>query len=154
MATGYVETSALMRALLEGDASLDARLARMKRIVTSTLTFLEAHRTLWWAEHEGRVDRRLLRKARQKLRSLEASWAARPIDDAVLQRGRVLFPVEPIRALDAVHVATAVLWHERVEEVVVFSYDQRVRDNAEALGMEVQPLAQAGAGPKTRSSNR
>ena len=140
MATGYVETSALMRALIEGDAKLEARLAKMKRVVTSTLTFLEAHRTLWWAEREGRADRRLLRTARHKLRELESSWASRPIDDAVLQRGRAAFPVEPIRALDALHVATAVLWHDTVEEVVVFSYDQRVRDNAEALGMEVQPM--------------
>ncbi len=139
MATGYVETSALIRALFEGDAALEASLGKMKRVITSSLTFLEAHRTLWWAEHEGRLDRRLLRSARQKLREVEGSWAIRPIDDGVLLRGRGVFPVEPIRALDALHVATALLWHEKVEEVVVFSCDQRVRDNAEALGMEVRP---------------
>ncbi|MBI3184990.1 MAG: hypothetical protein HYZ28_22850 [Myxococcales bacterium] len=130
----------MIRALLEGDQRLEKRLGRSKRVVTSTLTFLEAHRTLRWAEIEGRADRALLRSARGKLRSLEQAWHQRAVDSTVLARGRDTFPVEPIRALDAIHVATALLWREQVEEVVVFSCDRRVRENADALGLGVQPL--------------
>jgi hypothetical protein len=47
--------------------------------------------------------------------------------------------VEPVRTLDAIHLATAAAFRAELDAVVVCSLDQRVRLNARALGLEVSP---------------
>ena len=49
------------------------------------------------------------------------------------------FPGEPIRALDAIHLATALVIRDIYPDLRVLSLDQRVRQNAVALGFEVVP---------------
>ena len=49
------------------------------------------------------------------------------------------FPGEPIRALDAIHLATALVIRDIYPDLRVLSLDQRVRQNAAALGFEVVP---------------
>jgi hypothetical protein len=44
-----------------------------------------------------------------------------------------------VRALDAIHLASALLAREVWEELVVLSFDERVRSNAVALGFTVLP---------------
>ena len=48
------------------------------------------------------------------------------------------FPVEPVRTLDAVHLATAELLGEPPALIVVVTRDIRVRENAQALGYAVE----------------
>ena len=48
------------------------------------------------------------------------------------------FPIEPIRTLDAVHLATAELLDEAPQVVTIVTRDVRVRDNARALGYIVE----------------
>jgi predicted DNA-binding protein (UPF0278 family) len=49
------------------------------------------------------------------------------------------FPREPVRTLDAIHLATALLHAAEIGALVVLSIDQRVRANADALGLAVVP---------------
>ena len=60
------------------------------------------------------------------------------VTDAILARVRRPFPVEPVRTLDAVHLATAEFLGEPPPLVVVVTRDARVRDNARALGYSVE----------------
>ena len=60
------------------------------------------------------------------------------LDRTVLARVRRPFPVEPIRTLDAVHLATAELLGEPPQVVTIVTRDVRVRDNARALGYLVE----------------
>ena len=60
------------------------------------------------------------------------------VTDAVLARVRRPFPVELIRTLDAVHLATTELLGEPPPLTVVVTRDARVRENAEALGYAVE----------------
>jgi hypothetical protein len=60
------------------------------------------------------------------------------VTDAVLARVRRPFPIEPIRTLDAVHLATAELLGESPARVTILTRDSRVRANAEALGFMVE----------------
>jgi hypothetical protein len=66
-----------------------------------------------------------------------ASLPCWPVTDAVLARVRRPFPVEPIRTLDAVHLATAELLGEPPPLTTIVTRDYRVRENAEALGYAV-----------------
>jgi hypothetical protein len=60
------------------------------------------------------------------------------VTDAVLARAGRPFPVEPIRTLDAVHLATVELLDEPPQLVTIVTRDSRVGDNARALGYTVE----------------
>ncbi len=55
------------------------------------------------------------------------------------ERAGQAFPKEPVRALDAIHLATALLVGAEQPDLVMLSLDPRVRRNAEALGFRVLP---------------
>jgi predicted nucleic acid-binding protein len=56
----------------------------------------------------------------------------------VLTRVRRPFPVEPVRTLDAVHLATAELLGEPPQLISIVTRDDRVRENATALGYFIE----------------
>lgn len=107
------------------------------RRVTSVLTLAEAHRALVRAVASGRM------RAAQRLEAVHAitTFASKcdlvAVSDDVLARAGRPFPVEPIRTLDAIHLATAELLGEPHGSVTVLTRDRRVRDNATTLGCAV-----------------
>ena len=68
-----------------------------------------------------------------------AHWHFYGVADAVLARASQPFPLEPVRTLDAIHLATAALFALEVTPPTVLSVDQQLRANAQALGMSVMP---------------
>ncbi|HZN92099.1 MAG TPA: type II toxin-antitoxin system VapC family toxin [Myxococcales bacterium] len=137
----YLETSALAQAYLEDRPEVHAALHSARRgcrVYTSQLTEVEVRRALLHAQREGEVSAADAAKALGAVLRLLQHVDVMPLTHAVLARAGDAFP-SPIRSLDAIHVATAVLVHQRreVEEMVMFSRDNRVRDNASALGMQL-----------------
>lgn len=61
--------------------------------------------------------------------------------DEALRRARGEFPVEPIRSLDAIHLASVRVLDDELGGLDVASCDDRVRQNATALGFAVIPAA-------------
>jgi hypothetical protein len=78
------------------------------------------------------------RAAVRALRRFERRCYLVAVTDAVLARVRRPFPVEPIRTLDAVHLATTELLGEPPSLIAVVTRDVQVRENAEALGYAVE----------------
>ena len=70
-----------------------------------------------------------------------AHWTLHGIDAEIVHRARRSFPHEPIRALDAIHLATALTVRNLSPDVQVLSFDERIRDNAATLGFQVAPAA-------------
>jgi predicted nucleic acid-binding protein len=138
----YVETSALLRALLEGDASLEAELSRGK-LFTSALTFVEAGRAIARARRERRLDGAEGREAERVLATFERACDVLAVEEEVLRRARDELPEEPVRSLDAIHLASILVLDEALGEFEVVSCDERVRRNALALGFAVVPAATA-----------
>lgn len=134
----YVESSALVAALLERDAAALKSLRTRGRKVTSALTIAEAARAILRARAGGRLSADQERSLVRALRRFEHRSYIVAITDAVLVRVRRPFPVEPMRTLDAVHLATAELLGEPPPLVTVVTRDARVRDNARALGYAVE----------------
>jgi predicted nucleic acid-binding protein len=134
----YIESSALVAALLEGDAAVVKKVARGTRQITSALTFAETGRAIIRARVMGRLTAEEERAAVRALRTFERRSFILDVDRAVLNRVRRPFPVEPIRTLDAVHLATVELLGEAPSLVTVVTRDDRVRRNADALGYSVE----------------
>ena len=136
-AVRYIESSALVAALLERDTSLIKSLRSAGRRVTSALTIAEAARAIIRAKAAGRITSDQEQALLRALRRFERRTYLVAVSDSVLTRVRRPFPIEPIRTLDAVHLATAELLGEPLQLVTVVTRDARVRENAQALGFTV-----------------
>jgi len=123
-----------LAALLERDATALAELRIAGRRATSALTFAEASRALIRARVAGRITAADERSALRALHTFERRCAIVAVTDDVLTRAGRPFPVEPIRTLDAIHLATAELLGEAPQLVTFVTRDDRVRENARALG--------------------
>ena len=132
----YIESSALLAALLEGDPAAREAL-RFPRCVTSALTFVEAARGLVRARVAGRITTEQERAALRTLATLERYCDVVELNEEVLSRARLPFPIEPIRTLDALHIATAELLGKPPQLITIVTRDDRVRNNARALGYSV-----------------
>ncbi|HEY2934422.1 MAG TPA: PIN domain-containing protein [Acidobacteriota bacterium] len=134
----YIESSALVAALLERDAAALKSVRTKGRHVTSALTIAEAARAILRARAGARLTADEERAVVRALGRFERRSYVVGVTDAVLARVRRPFPVEPIRTLDAVHLATAELLGEPPPLVTFVTRDARVRDNARALGYAVE----------------
>jgi predicted nucleic acid-binding protein len=131
------ERRALVAALLEGNADARSAVRTKGRRVTSALTLAETARAILRARVAGRLTAEQERAAVQALRRFERRCYVVAVTDGVLARVRRPFPVEPIRTLDAVHLATAELLGEPPPLMTIVTRDDRVRENAKALGYAV-----------------
>jgi len=137
----YLESSAALRDLLGGDRCDEIRqlLAEADVVATSRGTLAEV----------GRVFARLrvlepqaaaAAAAREaQFQSDSELWVVQPVDESIWLRCARPFPVEPVRTLDAIHLATIERLAGVLERLVVLSTDERVRTNAQALGFSVLP---------------
>ena len=66
-------------------------------------------------------------------------WAVLALGDEIVRRARQPFPLEPIRTLDALHLAAALQARSLVPETRLLSLDDRVRNCASELGFELLP---------------
>jgi predicted nucleic acid-binding protein len=133
----YIESSALVAALLEHDAAVMRPLPVGTQLVTSAMTLAEAGRAVVRARATARLTAEEERAAVRALRTFERRCFILDVDRTVLARVRRPLPVEPIRTLDAVHLATAELLGEAPQLITIVTRDARVRENAQALGYVV-----------------
>lgn len=90
--------------------------------------YLEAHRAgvcgaLAGGVASGRLDEGGQLAALKLLDLAAASWVLLPLTDRVLHRARERFPQEPVRTLDALHLATAALTSQAYRDLAVLSLD-------------------------------
>jgi len=139
----YAESSAVMSLLLEEQRanSVARALAGATRVISSTLTRIECARAITRGAALGEITQSDAQELLRTYRSAEASWQWMELHDHVAERAGEPFPVEPIRALDAIHVASAALAHAAFGPVAMLSLDERVRANAAALGLTVLPAS-------------
>jgi len=100
---------------------------------------LEAKRFLIRSKRLHELPAADLARMARELRELNAGATVISIDEDILERACRPSPVEPLRSLDAIHVATLSKYREEIGPLAVLSADDRVRDNAASLGLEVLP---------------
>lgn len=128
----------MLAALLEQDLAAQSALRGKQRRITSALTFAEASRALVRARNAGRLTPADERAALRWLEAFRRRCDVIAVTDTVLARAGRPFPVEPVRTLDAIHLASAELLGEPPQLVVILTRDARVGDNARALGYVVE----------------
>jgi len=133
----YIESSALVAAILEHDAEALADLRELGRRVASALTFAEATRAVLRARVTRRISPAEERAVLRALRTFEHRCTVIAVTEAVLTRAGRPFPIEPVRTLDGIHLATLDLLGETPQLVTVVTRDKRVASNARALGYAI-----------------
>jgi uncharacterized protein with PIN domain len=137
----YAESSAVLSWLL-GEPAQDkviAGLASADRVITSALTVVECARALARSRHDGRITAVEEGAVLHLLDEAFETWHVLEISEDVIARARAGFPAEPVRSLDALHLASAWSVFATAGSVAMLALDDRVRSNARALGMKVIP---------------
>ena len=138
MSSLYVETSAVLTWLL-GQSRADEVRATVDSadvVVTSSLTFAETERAVVRAEHEQLIRAADGQRVRGLLQRASSGWMRMTVTEEILARAGRPFPVEPLRTLDAIHLATALNFTRGFPDLRLLSLDRRLLDNARALGIE------------------
>ena len=137
MSALYLESSAVVHWLLgqSGAAEVRRRVDQAEVVLTSVLTVTESERVLIRAEDRGLLRGGDVQRLRGLLGRAQSSWTRMAVSADVLARAGRSFPSEPVRTLDAIHLATALEFAMVYPELKVLSFDQRVLDNAVALGI-------------------
>ena len=137
MAALYLESSAVLSWLLGEQQGARVRRAvdSAEAVVTATLTLVETERALIRAEVQGAISQADLHRLRGLLTRESAKWALLELTKSVRTRASERFPVEPVRSLDAIHLASALEAHELYPDLEVLSFDERILDNLVPLGL-------------------
>jgi predicted nucleic acid-binding protein len=137
MSALYLETSAILTWLFgEEDANkVISNIKKAKNVVSSVLTLIEVERALIRAEKQKIIKESDCQKLRGLFAKTKSSFIFMEISEEVRKRASLSFPTEPIRTLDAIHLATALIFMKVYPDLKVLSFDKRVLDNSEALGL-------------------
>jgi predicted nucleic acid-binding protein len=137
----YAESSAVLAWLLDEDHSAFVRrtLSESAIVVASDLTLIECDRVLHRAGALGELTEAEVADRRAHLAAAAAHWHVLRIGPEVVDRARQPFPGDPIRTLDAIHLASALVARTGVAGLALLTLDQRIRAVAKKLGLTLLP---------------
>jgi len=137
--TAYIDTSALLRVILREPGALDD-LRSYETLVSSELLAVESARTIDRLRLQGALT---VEEAAVRLRTI-TEWLE--AIDLVLLRPPVLsrasepLPI-PLGTLDAIHLATALIWRERMGALAtVATHDSALGLAARTFGFDVRGI--------------
>jgi predicted nucleic acid-binding protein len=144
--TLYAETSAVIAWLLaEPKAQRIAECLETAEVVLcSELTIMECERVLLRCLVDERISAEEAHRLKTRLHRVAEHWTRMKLSAPVMERAGRRFPVEPVRSLDAIHLASAIRLSNSVPGMQMLSLDARIRENALALGFEVVPVGLGG----------
>ena len=132
----YLDTSALLRLVLREPGALEG-LRSCEALVSSELLAVESLRTIDRLRLQGGLSTQEAASRRatatEWLEAVDLVLLQRP----VLARASEPFPT-PLGTLDALHLATALVWRERMRKAVVMAtHDRHLALAARSFGIEV-----------------
>ena len=133
----YLDSSILLRVLLREPRPLRS-FKRIKFAVSSELLRVECFRVIDRLRLEARLADAEVAALQQELHQVCASVEFVRVTPLLLGMASQPFPTT-VRTLDAIHLASAMLWTQGREEQVVFlTHDAQLGTAARALGFEVE----------------
>lgn len=132
----YVDSSVLLRIVL-GQRDRLKEWKRIEQAVASALVELECLRTLDRLRIRMDISSGILVSRREAVFQLMGEFSVVAPSRQVLARAAQPFPT-PLGTLDAIHLATALLWKERgPSQLVMATHDPALATAARASGLKV-----------------
>lgn len=137
----YAESSAVLAWLLDETAGTFVRktLSESEIVVASDLTLIECDRVLHRAGALGELTEAEVADRRAHLATAAAHWHVLRLGPEIVDRARQPFPGDPIRTLDAVHLASVLVARSAVAGLALLSLDERIRSVGRKLGLTLLP---------------
>jgi len=137
--TGYIDTSALLRLVLREAGALD-ELRSYDSLVSSELIAVESCRTIDRLRSSGALTMQEAALRRQTVNEWLEAIDLILLRPAVLSRASEPLPT-PLGTLDALHLASALVWRDRMSPLsVVATHDAALGLAAKAFGFEVRGI--------------
>ena len=139
----YFDASALVKRYVEEAGRREVlRLLRRYDAVTSAILPVELRSALRRRVAEGSLDEARVQEILQRLATDRAFWALVEVRSDVLAAAETFVATHPLRALDAIHVASAQLFagRMRASELLFVSADARQTTAAAAVGMATRHI--------------
>ena len=128
----YIETSALLRAILEKgtSAGVEKQILEADVLVTSRLSIVECARALLRARTTDRFPEGVLADQERQLSAFWQQCEIWEVSASVCELAQAVAPTRNLRTLDALHLATFVLARRRIEGLELLTADERLRTAA------------------------
>ena len=134
--TTYLDSSVVLRIVLGARGALP-KWEALEHLVSSALLEVECLRTLDRLQLVDRIAAEEIALRRQTVYDLVSRMDIVEVTASVLARASQPLPV-PLRTLDAIHLATAMLWREAEQADVEFAtHDEALALAARAIGFKV-----------------
>ena len=137
----YAESSAILTWLFgeKRAAAVRHQLRNADIVLASDLTMVECERVIIRARVLNEITPKRADACRTRLIAASNEWHILRLGADVVSRARLPFPAEPIRTLDALHIASAAIGRTAVPDLALLSLDERIRTAARQLGFVVLP---------------
>lgn len=137
----YAESSAVLAWLLGEETGHSVRevLRHAELVTASDLTIVECDRVLIRAVTTGEIDEAAAADRHAQLNAAARHWHLWRVSSEIVERAKRPFPTEPVRTLDAIHLASALAVRSAVPGVEILSLDDRVRRAGKQLGFGLRP---------------
>lgn len=138
----YFDSSAVVKVYVqENGRATVLRLLRLHEVVVSAILPVEIRGALRRRAEENTIESSRLPAALNQLTADRAQWNMLAVSTEILGRAEEIVAVQAVRTLDAIHIASAKEFAERVRGRVPFiSADHRQVEAAAAVGLIVQQV--------------
>jgi predicted nucleic acid-binding protein len=136
----YLDTSALVKLYVEepGSRAVRTLLERAQVVSTSRVAYVEMRAGLARKLRQGELREKEYKHILSDFQKDWKDYFVIEVSEGVANLGGELVEKHPLRALDALHLASALFLRERVRSDVFFSsFDERLNEAAKAEGLAV-----------------
>ena len=140
----YFDTSALVKRYIDEPGRREVQqLVRRHDCVTSAILSVELRSALRRRVAERTLDSSRVSEILKRVAADRAYWTVVEVGTEVLSGAEALVSVHPLRTLDAIHVASAQLFANRlsISDLMFVSADKRQIDAASAIGLATRVIA-------------
>lgn len=138
MTSFYLDTSAVIRWVLQSPNHY-TDFGNWDTAISSELLKVEFHRTLDRHLKLGNLNQTQIDQCIQYFKDLSKYIHWVKVDDRILEKASQSYP-HSIGTLDAIHLATCILYEEEFEvgEYFLLTHDTELAKNANSLGLQVK----------------
>jgi predicted nucleic acid-binding protein len=128
----YLDTSAVLRAVLETGTTpdLEERIRGAELLITSRLSQVEAARAFLRLRLTGVATEAQMMDAERQVAAVWARCELWELTPSVCELACQVAPGRPLRALDALHLATFLAARRRIAGLELLTADERLREAA------------------------
>lgn len=138
----YLDTSALIKVYIDESGSdlVASWLARTEETATSVVAYAEAYSAF---RRAFRMEKRLGEKElKETLQRFEEDWkeggyTLAGVSHLVLEKAREVILRHDLKGFDGIHLGTALLLNEHLEEAIFGAFDKKLLQAAEREGLAI-----------------